>query len=191
MKRVLATLLCLLLPASSYGWVIQHTIPSGGGSPACASGGELGTTTRNSSAGYAQNRFQYSNFPEGTTGEITHCWARFNNVSTGQGVTIGVYETDGTVLAYHNFTSGGTAEAWQGGELNTPVCLADSTYIVGMVTQDTGWNFFFDTSETGVDRLSIAMTYGATLSDADFSSPTVHNTNTAYMIVCNDTGVSP
>lgn len=158
----------------------------------CESGGSIGTTTRNSSAAYNANRFQYSNFPEDSTGTITHCWARFNNIASGTGFTIGVYDTDGTVKAYYNANSAGTAEAWQGGELNTPVCLADSVYILGVVTADLGWNFFTDTSETGVDRSSIAMTYATTLEDANFvDDVTTHGTNSAYMIQCNDTGIAP
>lgn len=192
MRTFLLTVLCWLIGASAGAWVIQHTHTSGGGA-ACASGGSIGTTTRNSSASYANNRFQYSTFTPDAAGTITHCWVRYNNISSGQGVTIGVYDSDGNILGYYNFSNSGTTEAWKGGgPLNNSVCLVGGeTYYIGMVTQDASWNFFFDSSEAGVGRFSIGMTYGTTLANADFSSPTSHGADTAYMTECNDTGTPP
>ncbi len=153
--------------------------------------GVIGNTSITDGNARVNNQFVYSSYTVTTAGAISTCHARISNVSTGS-ITIGVYALDGTVLAYYNGTAG-TSVAWYGGSLNTSVLLAEGTsYILGVVSNDTSWLMFKDGNEPGHYRRRKTMNYATVLADFDFSSGyTSDSEATALNIQCDDTAATP
>lgn len=154
--------------------------------------GLIGNTLISDSNTRTSNEFVYSSFTTTTAGRISYCHARIAGFS-GTGFTIGVYDIDGNILAYHNTASGGSATAWQGGALNTPVIIEASTeYIIGIVTNDASWSMFKRLSVANHYRRRKAMTYGATLANFDPTSGyTEDSSSNALSIQCDDTAATP
>lgn len=152
--------------------------------------GLIGNTTTLDSNARAAHTFVYSSFTTTTPGRISFCHAKVSNISTGS-ITIGVYNLDGTILAYYNGTAG-TSTAWYGGALNTSIQVASGTsYIIGLVTNDASWSMFKDGSEAGHYRRRKLMTYATTLSNFDFSGSTSDSESNALNIQCDDTAATP
>lgn len=154
--------------------------------------GLIGNTTINDLNTRSSNTFFYTSYTVTQAGQVSYCHARVDPGSVNDDFTIGIYETDGNLLAYVNVTNVGSASAgWYGGALNTPVTLTDSTsYIIGLVANQS-IGAYKDGSEAGHYRRRISMTYGATLSDTSFASYTSDSESNAHNFQCDNTAAIP
>lgn len=129
------------------------------------------------------NVFYYNLCPADQVGKVAYGYV-YHQYHANNSATIGVYETDGTLLAYKNINFGvENGPEWQAMGEFTEITLVDGrNYIVGAVSNDSGgWRVFYD-SKTGSTRKQSTMTYATTLSNHDFSSDAAGTANSAWCI---------
>ena len=208
--KTLLVIIALLFPVSALAGSVDIQ-PGGSGSIAVSIGGsgsvqfipaqaaptpppadgEIGNTTVLDNNARALDNFWYSSYTPTAVGQVGYCWVRVDPGVSGDDFTIGLYETDGTLLAYHNITNvGSTSVGWYGGALNTAPTLGSGPYIIGVVAaQNT--SISKDGTEAGHYRRGIAMTYSTTLANTSFASYSSVSESSVHNYKCNNTGVSP
>jgi hypothetical protein len=166
------------------------TIPLSSAAP--VENGEIGNTSVTDLNTRSVDTFFYSSYSVTTAGQVTYCHARIDPGISTDDFTIGIYQTDGTLLAYTNVTDVGTTTVgWYGGALNTAVTLeAGTKYIIGVVANQN-IQVSKDGSEAGHYRRRFAMTYSTTLANTSFASYTSDSESTAHNFQCDNTADTP